>query len=79
MQGANGVGSPTSGIWYDYNYFDAHQKEPDKYPWKDDWRAGHADEEYFQRIGWMDWRLKPGKAPRRGSRRGSRGLRSPSA
>ncbi len=66
MQAANGVGSPTSGIWYDYNYFDAHQKEPDKYPWRDGWRAGHANEEYFQRIGWMDWRLKPGKSASKG-------------
>jgi peptidoglycan hydrolase-like protein with peptidoglycan-binding domain len=66
MQAANGVGSPTSGIWYDYNYFDAHQKEPGKYPWSDDWRAGHADEDYFQRLGWMDWRLKPGKSASKG-------------
>ena len=66
MQAANGVGSPTSGIWYDYNYFDAHQKEPGKYPWSDDWRAGHANEEYFQRVGWMDWRLKPGKSASKG-------------
>jgi peptidoglycan hydrolase-like protein with peptidoglycan-binding domain len=53
---------PNSGVWYDYNYFAAHQADPANYPWNDDWRSGLAPPEYFDRVGWMDWRLKPGKS-----------------
>jgi peptidoglycan hydrolase-like protein with peptidoglycan-binding domain len=53
---------PDKGVWYDYNYFAEHQKDPVTYPWNDDWRSGLAPPEYFERIAWMDWRLKPGKS-----------------
>ena len=53
---------PNSGVWYDYNYFAAHQADPANYPWNDDWRSGLAPPDHFDRIGWMDWRLKPGKS-----------------
>jgi hypothetical protein len=45
------------GVHYDFNYKADH---PDK--WKDDWSAGYADPTYFERIGYMEWRLKPGKS-----------------
>jgi peptidoglycan hydrolase-like protein with peptidoglycan-binding domain len=53
---------PDKGVWYDYNYFAEHQKDPGTYPWDDDWRQGLASPEYFVRTGWMDWTLKPGKS-----------------
>jgi peptidoglycan hydrolase-like protein with peptidoglycan-binding domain len=74
MAKANQQGSPTSGIWYDYNYFDKVQEDPDAWAWKDDWRDGYASEEYFDRIGWMDWRLKPGKSAAAGLRAWLHGL-----
>ncbi len=45
------------GVHYDFNYKASH---PDK--WKDDYSNGYADPTYFDRLGWMDWRLKPGKS-----------------
>jgi peptidoglycan hydrolase-like protein with peptidoglycan-binding domain len=74
MAKANEQGSPTSGIWYDYNYFAKVQEDPDKWAWKDEWRDGYASEEYFERIGWMDWRLKPGKSAAAGLKAWLRGL-----
>lgn len=47
----------TRGVHYDFNYKANH---PDK--WKDDYSNGYADPTYFERIGWMDWQLKPGKS-----------------
>jgi peptidoglycan hydrolase-like protein with peptidoglycan-binding domain len=74
MAKANQKGSPTSGIWYDYNYFDKVQEDPDAWAWKDEWRDGYAPEEYFERIGWMDWRLKPGKSAAAGVKAWLHGL-----
>lgn len=59
---ANEGASASSGIWYDYNYFAEHKKDPAAYPWNDDWRYGLASPEYFTRVGWMDWRLRAGKS-----------------
>lgn len=46
------------GIHYASNYkselAEAHQSGR----WTDDYRQGYADPDYFDRIGWMDWRLK---------------------
>jgi Putative peptidoglycan binding domain/Protein-glutamine gamma-glutamyltransferase len=53
---------PDKGVWYDYNYFAAHQNDPHTYPWDDDWRSGLASPEYFTRTAWMDWTLKPAKS-----------------
>ncbi len=53
---------PDKGVWYDYNYFAEHQKDPGTYPWNDDWRTGLAPAEYFAKNGWMDWTVKPGKS-----------------
>ncbi len=53
---------PDKGVWYDYNYFAEHKKDPATYPWNDDWRAGLASPEYFDRIAPLDWVLKPGKS-----------------
>jgi peptidoglycan hydrolase-like protein with peptidoglycan-binding domain len=58
--------SPTSGIWYDYNYKAEHDKDPARYPWKEDFRSGVANPKFFDRIGHMDWRLKPGKSASEG-------------
>ncbi|WP_375426284.1 peptidoglycan-binding protein [uncultured Friedmanniella sp.] len=53
---------PDKGVWYDYNYFAEHQKDPATYPWNDDWRSGLASPAHFDRTGWMDWKLKPGQS-----------------
>jgi hypothetical protein len=45
------------GVHYDFNY---KALFPEK--WKDDYSNGYADATYFERIGYMDWRLKPGKS-----------------
>jgi hypothetical protein len=74
MQRANTEHSPTSGIWYDYNYFAEHKKDPAKFVWDDAWREGLASPEYFDRIGWMDWRLKPGKSASEGIKAWLKGL-----
>ena len=47
------------GVHYHYNYKDLCVKEGRPDLWKDDYRAGYADPTHFERIGWMDWRLKP--------------------
>jgi hypothetical protein len=49
--------SPDTGVWYAENYKDAYPKR-----WKNDYWSGHADPAYFEKIGFMDWRLKPGKS-----------------
>ncbi len=45
------------GVHYDFNY---KASFPDK--WKDEWSQGYADPTYFEHLGFMDWRLKPGKS-----------------
>jgi len=47
----------TRGVHYDFNY---KANFPDK--WRDEWSDGYADPTYFEHLGWMDWRLKPGKS-----------------
>lgn len=74
MQEANTGHSPTSGIWYDHNYHAEHLRDPDLYPWDEDWRDGFADPGYFDRIGYMDWRLKPHKSASEGIKAWVRGL-----
>ena len=53
---------PDKGVWYDYNYYAAHRKDPTTYPWDDEWREGLAPAEYWVRTAWMDWTIKPGKS-----------------
>lgn len=53
---------PDKGVWYDYNYFAEHKKDPATYPWNDDWRSGLASPAYFDRKDWMDWTLKAGQS-----------------
>ena len=53
---------PDKGVWYDYNYYNAHQKDPTTYPWDDEWRKGLAPAEHWVRTAWMDWTIKPGKS-----------------
>jgi hypothetical protein len=74
MKQANVGHSPTSGIWYDFNYHSKHLRDPGTYPWDDDWRSGLAAPEYFDRVGYMDWRLKPGKSASAGIQAWIRGL-----
>ena len=58
-----------SGVHYDFNY---KASFPGK--WKDDYSAGLADPQYFDRIGWMDWRLKPKMSASAGIKAWLRGL-----
>lgn len=56
MDEANlGPNTADSGIHYAHNY---RRNHPDR--WKDDYESGYADPKYFERVGWMDWILKPG-------------------
>ena len=57
------------GVHYDFNYKANH---PDK--WVDDYSNGYADPQYFTRIAWMDWRLKPGMSASAGIKAWLRGL-----
>jgi hypothetical protein len=50
----------TSGVWYQYNYFAEHQKDPATFPWNEDWRTGKAPDQYWDKLGYMSWRLKAG-------------------
>jgi peptidoglycan hydrolase-like protein with peptidoglycan-binding domain len=74
MKRVNAPPGPTSGVWYDYNYFAEHKKDPANYAWDDKWRQGHANPEYFEWIDWMDWRLKPGKSASEGIQAWLKGL-----
>lgn len=74
MDRANTGHSPTSGIWYDYNYFAEHKKDPMRYSWQDDWRSGLASPAHFDKVGWMDWRLKPGVSASAGIKAWLKGL-----
>jgi peptidoglycan hydrolase-like protein with peptidoglycan-binding domain len=73
MKRTDDVG-PTWGVHYHYNYFARHQKDPDQYPWDDDWRTGHADEDFFEKLGWMAWRLKPGRSASAAVRKWLKGM-----
>jgi hypothetical protein len=57
------------GVHYDFNY---KASFPDK--WKDDYSSGFADPQYFDRLDYMDWRLKPGKSASAGVRAWLHGL-----
>ncbi len=60
MLKANEGASATSGVWYDYNYFAEHQKDPATYVWDDDWRGGLASPAHFTRTARLNWRVKKG-------------------
>lgn len=47
------------GVHYSYNYKALCEEQGRMDLWKDDYRSGYADPQYFDRIGWMDWKLKP--------------------
>lgn len=66
--------SPNSGVWYDFNYKARHDKDPANYPWDEDYRDGYADPAYFERVGWMDWRLKAGVSASEGIKAWLKGL-----
>ncbi len=55
MDEANRWHGPSDGIHYAHNY---KRNNPDL--WKDDYWRGLTDETYFERQGFMTWRLKPG-------------------
>jgi hypothetical protein len=74
MKRVNAPPGPTSGVWYDYNYFAEHKKDPAHYAWEDKWRSGHTNEEYFEWLAWMDWRLKPNKSASKGIEAWLKGL-----
>jgi Putative peptidoglycan binding domain/Protein-glutamine gamma-glutamyltransferase len=74
MEQANVGASATSGVWYDYNYFAEHKKDPATFPWDDEWRNGLASPEYFDRTAPLDWRLKPGKSASEGIKAWLKGL-----
>ncbi|HTM23522.1 MAG TPA: DUF4157 domain-containing protein, partial [Kofleriaceae bacterium] len=65
----NVAGSATSGIHYAHNY---------KYYfpelWKDDMWSGYANPDFFERVGFMHWVLKPGKSASEGLRAWFAGL-----
>jgi hypothetical protein len=49
-----GGATADSGVWYPYNYRSSH---PDRY--RPDMEDGFADPTYFERTGFMSWKLKP--------------------
>lgn len=56
MDAANlGPNTEDSGIHYARNYRDSFPKR-----WKDDYMNGYADPNYFVRLSFMNWILKPG-------------------
>ena len=55
MARVNAGGSEDSGIHYDYNYESAY---PDR--WRKVYEDGYANGRYWERVGFMQWRLKPG-------------------
>lgn len=56
MDTANkGTHTADEGIHYARNYRDAFPAR-----WKEDYMNGYADPNYFVRVGFMDWVLKPG-------------------
>ena len=57
-----GAQGPGKGVWYRDNYFAAHRLDPDLYPWDEDWWAGYASPEHFERTAELEWTLKPGKS-----------------
>jgi peptidoglycan hydrolase-like protein with peptidoglycan-binding domain len=66
--------SPTSGVWYSHNYEDEHIKDPERFPWNPDYRNGYANPTYWERLGWMEWRLKPNKSASEGIKAWLEGL-----
>jgi len=55
MDRANaGPNTVDSGIWYAENY---EREHPDH--WKEDFRTGFAPPAYWEKLGFMEWRLKP--------------------
>src|SRR2546421_10092890 len=47
------------GVHYDYNYKALLQSQNRMDLWKDSYYNGFADPQYFEHLGFMDWRLKP--------------------
>src|SRR5262249_31593158 len=56
----NGPYSLDGGIHYSYNYEAECKRAGQPGRWKDDMRLGYANPTYFDRVGFMDWVLKPG-------------------
>ena len=68
--------SPTSGVWYDFNYRHRHEIDPANYPMEESqYKRGYADPNYFDLLDnkW-DWRLKPGKSASEGIKAWIKGL-----
>ncbi len=57
MDKVNTAGGENAGLHYAHNYKHYYPKK-----WKEDWWSGYANPEFFDRVGFMDWVLKPGKS-----------------
>ncbi len=66
--------NPNSGVWYDHQYERMSRRSPDLYHWDEDYRQGYANPQYFDRLGYWDWRLKPNVSASEGIRAWLRGL-----
>ncbi len=72
---ANQPGTSTSGLYYAENYRRKHGASAMGRSLKaDDYRMGYADPRFFDRIGYWDWRLKPGRSASEAVRSFLRGL-----
>ena len=68
-QANTGAHSATEGIHYAHNF---KRMYPQK--WNEDMWQGYADPGLFERVGFMDWKLKPGKSASDGIKSWLRGL-----
>lgn len=67
--------TPNSGVWYTFNYREAHESDPTSYPMEEsEYSMGYADPNYFDHLSWWDWRLKPGKSASEGIKAWLKGL-----
>jgi Domain of unknown function (DUF4157) len=64
-----GPHTKTSGIWYAAGYKSSF---PDA--WDDDYERGYANPEYWERIGWRQWRLKKKRSASAGVKAWLKGL-----
>jgi hypothetical protein len=69
MNHVNTAGGENAGLHYAHNYKHYYPKK-----WKEDWWSGYADPEFFERVGFMDWVLKPGKSASAGLKKWLSGL-----
>jgi len=61
MDKVNTNGGENAGIHYAHNYKRFYPKK-----WKEDWWTGYANPDFFDKVGFMDWVLKPGKSASEG-------------